>query len=636
MFARVYKPWSFNGDLVLELGEVDTWDTSCIFCKLIFCLIPVAGAGAGVSNFQLRSYFGYTNKDFGYNALITMNIFCLGITGASSAHIVSQAGPKDVVRQLRCDQIDYNIILDWLKYCRSHHTENCEVDEKKPVKYLRLIHCETRKIILAGSQPYVTLSYVWGKALDKQRHNDTLPDGLPMTIEDSIKVAMALGYQYIWIDRYCIDQSRPTEVQHQVGLMDLVYKNSDLTIIAAAGEDPFYGLPGVSNRARATQHVGQVTNRLLLSTIHEPAIAIYNSLWNTRGWTYQEGLLSQRRLVFTDQQIYFECHGMYCIEGLNLPLDGLHDESRQVFKQSYRCGKGIGIFPRGVGTDEWSIFDRIEEYTKRALANDADILNGFKGVMRAFRIRPMKVETIYGIPFFVSMLKTQDALPPGLTSSRHFDLFTLNQSFAMSLSWQPRCPTTRRVGFPSWSWSGWHGPIYWTEKGLSKPFAELEIRLRRTGSSKWYDLVSAIGNTILQDLDVSEGILIKAAIVTIDSICNVVVDGAAKCQARTQLNTGGYVEWSFNPTTKENLGPQDCIAIVIKQYLRFDRVLVLKRVGLAWERVGSGVLGDRFNTRLCHREGICELREMEIRSIRWQTFKSRYGIGVDVDWFELI
>ena len=606
------------------------------FLQTHFSLIPVAGAVADVTNLQLRSYFGYTIGQVGYKALNVLNTVCLGIPGASSAYIVSRAGPKHIVRQLRCDWIDYGIILDWLKYCHSHHTQNCVVDEQKPVKYLRLIDCRTRKIMLAGDQPYVTLSYVWGKARDSSRHYDTLPDGLPVTIEDSIKVAMALGYQYIWIDRYCIDQNRPTEVQHQVGLMDLIYSNSELTIIAAAGEDPFYGLPGVSNRTRVIQHAGQVGNGLLLSKMNDPTIAISSSVWNTRGWTYQEGLLARRRLVFTDHQTYFECHSMYCSEGLNLSLDGLHDGNRQAFQSQYCSSKGMGIFPQSVGTHQWSIFDRIEEYTKRALTNDADILNGFNGVMRVFRSRPMKVETIYGIPLFVPTFMTQDAQSPGLTSSHHFDLIDLNERFAGSLLWQTRYPTTRRVEFPSWSWAGWHGPVYWNSKDFFKPYAELEILLRRTGSSTWHDLVSALGGFILQDLDVSKGIMIKAAIVTIDSICTNVIDGATRCQARTQQKPGGYVEWSFDPTTKENLRSQDCIAISIKQHSECDRVLVLKRVGLAWGRVGDGVLGPYYDTRLCNNEGICELDRDQITSMGWRNFKSLYGIGVDVDWVELI
>jgi hypothetical protein len=35
--------------------------------------------------------------------------------------------------------------------------------------------------------------------------------------------------------------------------MDLIYNNSEVTIIAAAGQNPFYGLPGVSSRHRNPQ-----------------------------------------------------------------------------------------------------------------------------------------------------------------------------------------------------------------------------------------------------------------------------------------------------------------------------------------------------------------------------------------------
>ncbi len=34
----------------------------------------------------------------------------------------------------------------------------------------------------------------------------------------------------------------------------------------------------------------------------------------TRGWTYQEGVLSNRRLVFTEEQVYWECRGMAVCE----------------------------------------------------------------------------------------------------------------------------------------------------------------------------------------------------------------------------------------------------------------------------------------------------------------------------------
>jgi hypothetical protein len=64
-----------------------------------------------------------------------------------------------------------------------------------------------------------------------------LSGDLPDTIEDAITVTRNLGFQYLWIDRYCIDQQNEKEASAQIRQMDLVYKNAEITIIAAAGKD---------------------------------------------------------------------------------------------------------------------------------------------------------------------------------------------------------------------------------------------------------------------------------------------------------------------------------------------------------------------------------------------------------------
>ncbi|KAI4178778.1 MAG: hypothetical protein L6R41_008211, partial [Letrouitia leprolyta] len=75
---------------------------------------------------------------------------------------------------------------------------------------------------------------------------------------------------------------------------------------------------------------GAIASRTtLLSTLEDPRITIRRSDWATRGWTYQEGVLSHRRLVFTEQQMYWECNGMANNESLDL-LD-LYDESETRF-----------------------------------------------------------------------------------------------------------------------------------------------------------------------------------------------------------------------------------------------------------------------------------------------------------------
>lgn len=52
--------------------------------------------------------------------------------------------------------------------------------------------------------------------------------------------------------------------------------------------------------------------------LRDPRRDILESNYWTRGWTYQEGVLSNRRIVFTDEQVYWECSGMAAHESVDV------------------------------------------------------------------------------------------------------------------------------------------------------------------------------------------------------------------------------------------------------------------------------------------------------------------------------
>lgn len=67
--------------------------------------------------------------------------------------------------------------------------------------------------------------------------------------------------------------------------MGRIYGNSISTIIMAAGENPEYGLPGVSSRTRIEQLSIRVSRHCLVQ-FRLAGREIRDSKWNTRGWTY--------------------------------------------------------------------------------------------------------------------------------------------------------------------------------------------------------------------------------------------------------------------------------------------------------------------------------------------------------------
>lgn len=83
--------------------------------------------------------------------------------------------------------------------------------------------------------------------------------------------------------------------------MNAVYASAQVTIVAAAGEDSAFGLPVVS--CALQQPCASVQGHSLAVVPREPAESIKGSVWWTRGWTFQEGVLSRRRLVFTDHEV---------------------------------------------------------------------------------------------------------------------------------------------------------------------------------------------------------------------------------------------------------------------------------------------------------------------------------------------
>jgi hypothetical protein len=196
-------------------------------------------------------------------------------------YIVSQpegiTGPVKLIKE----HIDsFDIVKTWINLCQNQHTKICSIENRSSVLGLRLIDCDTKTIVPGEAHLYVALSYVWGYSSENSEDPNKLSENLADTIKDAITVTKRLGYRYIWIDRYCINQKNEEGTADQVGKMDLIYQNAELTIIAAIGEDPSYGLPGVGQRKREPKHLTACTKvgrHFLISTDAWPKQATANT-----------------------------------------------------------------------------------------------------------------------------------------------------------------------------------------------------------------------------------------------------------------------------------------------------------------------------------------------------------------------
>lgn len=373
--------------------------------------------------------------------------------------------------QLPSNNIDYMLIKSWLELCDFTHQKQCVSKERKLVPHFRVIDCKSRKVIPAlHNCQYIALSYLWGPSETmKQSHQnegsppDSIPLVCPEVIEDAMEVTKRLGHQYLWIDRYCIDQNDKHQKHTQIANMDSIYSDATLTIIAAAGDDPTFGLPGVRLKPRIQQPCITVRGTTLVSTLPNPRTEIQASKWNTRGWTCQEGLLSRRRLVFTSHQIYFQSNGMHCFESISISLQSLHISSNARFGDDMKAFRAFP--PAGTGRTAYDIVSRIEEYSKKSLSYNSDAINAMLGIFKQFEKVNNSIDQFWGLPIF-----TGRNLQSGL-DRKSLRTYSPTELLGLSLSWvsEHQQPATRRPNqdnLPTWSCASWtdlksiHYPFY--------------------------------------------------------------------------------------------------------------------------------------------------------------------------------
>ncbi|KAK1761557.1 heterokaryon incompatibility protein-domain-containing protein [Echria macrotheca] len=362
-------------------------------------------------------------------------------------------------RLLTGDEVDLAVLRRWISACGP------DAQESRPVPRIRLIDVSGGFVTNALDNPpeYVALSYVWGKTKNMMltalttaslqtpgtltAHN---PD-IPLTIRNAILACQLLSLSHLWVDSLCIEQDSPLKIT-TIKQMDAIYGCARLTLVAAAGSDAQAGLPGIRTGTRPRQQrVVRITSALLLSKVLPTFKSVVDhSTWNSRGWTYQERVLSERKLYFTDQQAYYECpHGFSCEDNLSGP----HESDAPLNDPGHGGNDDDDSTPGGVVDDRYQLEQKgvlnyaiyegvVREYTARMLGYEEDGEAAFRGVANAMQLRlfygsPM----IFGIPLCC---------------------------IDLALLWRPSGRLERRrrrllhavstaTNFPSWTWMGWKG-----------------------------------------------------------------------------------------------------------------------------------------------------------------------------------
>ena len=343
-----------------------------------------------------------------------------------------------------CERTEVKAFVNWpylrekVKACQEGHVRCSSGGGRRLPSRFRVIDVVERRLVESTEHQYIALSYVWGakagshlletkaQTIESMRKAGGLSKlGMPATIEDAMKVCMELGERYLWVDRLCIIQDDQEDRPTQMAAMAGIFFFAQLVLIAEHGDSMQYGLPGVGHPREVVQRHEDFDGLRLTNVVddvpHDP-----RRVWQTRGWTYQEAVLSLRRLYLCRRRAYYECE------------EATYHEDRFDLTQIRKRGTPLSL--KLMIPEETSQFEsytrHILQYSDRRLTYISDIYDAIAGIMNSLYAGEGSIE--YGLPW-----RDFDRALLWIAVKGVLELSEADVSDGQA------CDTT----LPSWSWS---------------------------------------------------------------------------------------------------------------------------------------------------------------------------------------
>jgi hypothetical protein len=396
--------------------------------------------------------------------------------------------------------IDLRVARQWMNNCSEKHGSRClNVFNVPPCFPAYLIDTEL-DCLITGKEglEYVALSYRWGtrdsfKTKQSSFKHITKPGGLsiytdqiPDTISHAMHVVRSIGKRYLWVDSICLISDDKKHLTEQLQLMGSIYACANMTIVAL-DDDAWAGLHGIQGALRPPSKPRDLPNifpwlndsRLIVRNL--PLLIGYPhaSEYFRRGWTYQEYILSQRRLIFGNQQIHWSCSCTIWHEDIPEAEQDYKDEALQ-YLQSPNIINGI--------PDSEELGKFLREYNLRDLTHPEDSLPGVTGLLETLS-RTFKGGFLCGLPeaWFDAALMWNCNFYGNILSKKPDSILERR-----TLSGQPQSSLPGAV-LPSWSWIGWKSNglrILIEEQGFELPESITALVERKkiitTPITKWF------------------------------------------------------------------------------------------------------------------------------------------------------
>lgn len=383
-----------------------------------------------------------------------------------------------------------SVVKDWLGECIQH--ENCRktLSQSASIDSTRA-PLPTRCIDVTGSLPklvsqqtgqYIALSHRWTDQVFSSRTTTTnftsrergdagSFDQLPKAMLDVFNLARKLGIPYVWIDSLCIIQEgdQGADWTKEAVKMGSYYQNAHLTVSASSADTAQGLIPGREDKspqiARMTyldQH-GNPNGYFYLMPFLERVDDEYRQYVQeselfTRGWVFQEWLLSKRIIYFTPVGIIFEC----CTTGLrNERGEDVSTNYYDIWTSERPLTKPVYTLSNAQLENVW--YWVVQWYSSLSLTiPEQDRIVALAGIADEYRLSLQRC------------FCANEAMPsPTISCGGEYAAGLWIRDLHRGLTWQaaPDGPIARLPGFPTWSWASINTPVVWSSIAESKTSA---------------------------------------------------------------------------------------------------------------------------------------------------------------------
>ena len=433
--------------------------------------------------------------------------------------------------------VDVRCLTWWKRKCdEDHECTKKQLAVEFDQTHFRVIDVQRECLVPAPcirNLSYVALSYVWGcvtklllskdNIMDLMEPGSITADRLPKTIADAMELCDRMGQRYLWCDQICIQQDNDLDMMEQVSRMHLIYSQATFTIIAS-GLNADSGLPGLnSERPKQLETTVFIRTRplsegdsdeeeiagenaadafkplTLLGTLSSQKDNfdhyLANEPWYGRGWTMQERVLSGRNLIFSNEQVYWECkEGSYCEESwfdfwqprfirqsrepsllppedvkqsgmsrrlemerrqeagsneIDEPIDPIVAMQSKIWSTKVSYGEFFGHYKH-----------LVMRYSQRTFTKESDVFFGFMGITAGLTERTSE-RFIWGIPLsgFESFLLWFGYSGPMRPVKADVPIAYAETNNGVDKEDASDKVAFKKMEIPSWSWMAWRGPV---------------------------------------------------------------------------------------------------------------------------------------------------------------------------------